>query len=146
MASPADLVGWLIAFVYGCCSASMAFANKAVLTTYSFDYPFFLVSCQMLFSIIVLEALRLIGTSTLVPFTLVRGRMFLLPSVLYAANCVLSLSALVDMNIPMYGLIKRCSPVAILLLGTIVLGKPLPSRSTCTAVVMITAGCLIAGT
>lgn len=145
MKSNSAVVGPSIAFIYGCFSASMAFANKAVLTTYSFDYPFFLVTCQMLFSVIVLEFLRLTGKTTLVSFTFARGWMFLLPSACYAANCVLSLSALGDMNIPMYGLIKRCSPVAILLLGTTVLGKPLPSLPTCLSVVMITAGCLVAG-
>jgi len=144
MAIP-SVVGPFIAFMYGSCSASMAFANKAVLTTYSFNYPFFLVTCQMLFSIIILEALRLTGKTTLVSFTLARGWMFILPSACYAANCVLSLSALEGMNIPMYGVIKRCSPVAILLLGVTVLRKPLPSKLTCLSVVMITAGCLVAG-
>jgi solute carrier family 35 len=146
MKTSSAFVGLSIAFIYGCCSASMAFANKAVLTTYRFDYPFFLVTCQMLFSVIVLEALRFTGKTALESFTIARGRMFLLPSACYAANCVLSLSALGDMNIPMYGLIKRCSPVAILLLGTTVLRKPLPSWPTCISVVMITAGCLTAGT
>jgi len=139
------IVGLAIALLYGSCSASMAFANKAVLTSYSFNYPFFLVTCQMAISITVLELLRLTGRTSLVPFTLSRGWLFLAPSVFYAANCVFALSALGGMNIPMYGLIKRCIPVAILGLGVVVLRKPLPSTSICLSVGMITVGCIIAG-
>ena len=139
------IVGLAIAFLYGSCSASMAFANKAVLTSYSFNYPFFLVTCQMAISIVVLELLRLTGRTSLVPFTFARGWMFLVPSVFYAANCVFALSALGGMNIPMYGLIKRCIPVAILGLSVFVLRKPLPSMPICLSVSTITLGCIIAG-
>jgi len=139
------IVGLAIAFLYGCCSASMAFANKAVLTSYSFNYPFFLVTCQMAISIVVLELLRLTGRTSLVPFTLSRGWIFLVPSIFYAANCVCALSALVGMNIPMYGMIKRCIPVAILGLCVFVLRKPLPSVPICVSVGVITLGCIIAG-
>lgn len=139
------VIGTSIAFLYGTCSASMAFANKAVLTLYSFNYPFFLVTCQMAISIVGLELLRFTGQTSLVPFSLDRGKLFLIPSVFYAANCVFSLSALGGMNIPMYGLIKRCIPVAILFLGVSVLGKPLPSFRICFSVAMITCGCIVAG-
>jgi len=139
------LIGTAIAVLYGTCSASMAFANKAVLTSYSFNYPFFLVTCQMAISIIVLELLRLTGQTSLVRFSLSRGILFLVPSIFYAANCVFSLSALGGMNIPMYGLIKRCIPLAILLLGVCILSKPLPSFRVCFAVAMITCGCIVAG-
>lgn len=139
------IVGLAIAFLYGSCSASMAFANKAILTTCSFNYPFFLVTCQMAVSVVVLELLRLTGRTSLVPFTFSRGWMFLAPSIFYAANCVFALTALGGMNIPMYGLIKRCIPVAILGLGVCVLRKPLPSMPICLSVGMITLGCIIAG-
>lgn len=138
-------VGLIIACLYGACSASMAFANKAVLTSYSFDYPFFLVTCQMVITIVIVEFLRLTGTTSLVPFTLKRGYLFLAPSIFYATNSVLSLSALSGMNIPMYGVIKRCAPVIILVLGVAMLGKPFPKFSICTAILMITLGCITAG-
>jgi len=141
----AGVIGLGVAFLYGSCSISMAFANKAILTVCSFNYPFFLVTCQMAISILVLELLRLSGRTSLVPFSLSRGWMFLVPSMLYAANCVFSLSALGGMNIPMYALIKRCTPMAILGLGVIVLRKPLPSMSICLSVGMMTLGCIIAG-
>ncbi|ESN92315.1 hypothetical protein HELRODRAFT_122800, partial [Helobdella robusta] len=138
-------IGFIIAFLYGACSASMAFVNKAVLSYYKFNFPFFLVSCQMAFTIAILEALRLSGNKFLVKFTFERAWTFLLPSIFYAANSVLSLSALYGMNIPMYGVIKRCAPVVILILGVAILNKPLPQVSVCLSVGMITGGCIVAG-
>ena len=138
--------GLVIAILYGVTSASMAFANKAVLTSYSFDYPFFLVTCQMGFAIVLLETLRVSRSTSLVRFSLQRGKDFLLPSIFYAVHSVLSLSALSGMNIPMYGVIKRCSPVVILLLSSLMLKKGWPQLSIILSVSMITLGCLIAGT
>ena len=135
----------LIALVFGVCSASMAFANKAVLSSYDYDFPVTLVMLQMAFTIIVLEVLRIVRLLSIPAFSLARGHSFLLPSICYAINSVLALSALSAMNIPMYGLIKRCSPLVILGLGTIMLGKGLPSRPICMSVAMVTAGCFIAG-
>ena len=137
--------GLAIAFIFGVCSASMAFANKAVLSSYSYNFPITLVTLQMLFTIILLEILRLMGLITLPAFSLERGMSFLIPSIFYAVNCVLALSALSGMNIPMYGLIKRCSPLVILILGAMMLGKGLPSRPICISVGMVTVGCIVAG-
>lgn len=137
--------GLIIAIFYGITSASMAFANKAVLSYYNFDYPFFLVTCQMAFAIILLEFLRLTQSTSLVRFNLQRGRDFLVPSIFYAVHSVLSLSALSGMNIPMYGVIKRCSPVVILFLTSVLLKKAWPNFAILVSVSMITLGCIIAG-
>ena len=137
--------GLIIALFYGIVSASMAFANKAVLTSFNFDYPYFLVTCQMLLAIVILELLRLTQKTSLQMFTLERGKSFLLPSIFYAVHSVLSLSALSGMNIPMYGVIKRCNPVVILILGSVVLKKGLPDPLVVISVSLITAGCIVAG-
>lgn len=140
-----NVKGLLIAFLYGITSASMAFVNKAVLTSYGYNYPLFIVSCQMIFSIILLEGLNLCGRIQLTPFSLSRGYSFILPSTCYAINSVLALSALGGMNIPMYGVIKRCTPVVVLLLGAVLLGKGAPSKQIILSITMITIGCFIAG-
>ena len=144
-AAKSSIKGVFIAFMYGACSLSMALMNKAVLNTYSFNYPMLLVLCQMIFTVTLLEFLRLTNQITLPKFTLARSRSFLVPSIFYGIHSVLSLTALSGMNIPMYGVIKRCSPVVILLLGTVVLRKGLPSVQTCVSVIFITFGCLLAG-
>ena len=142
----ASVKGLVIAFTYGICSASMAFVNKAVLSSYEYDFPIFLVACQMLFTILVLECARELKVISIHEFTFEKGKSFLLPSVFYALNSVLALWALSGMNIPMYGVIKRCSPLLILIMGPFLLGKPTPDCRTSLSIALITTGCIVAGT
>ncbi len=53
-------------------------------------------------------------------------------------------AALHGMNIPMYGALKRCTPLVNLVLAVVVLKKPLPSPLLATSVAVITAGVFIA--
>lgn len=46
------------ALFYGTCSISMNFLNKAVVSSYSFNYPFFIMVCQMVTTIVFLDTLR----------------------------------------------------------------------------------------
>ena len=48
------------ALFYGTCSVSMNFLNKAVVSSYNFNYPFFIMVCQMVTTIIFLDTLRYI--------------------------------------------------------------------------------------
>lgn len=137
--------GFFIALIYGVISASMSFINKAVLSSYDYDYPVFLVTAQMLFTVVLLESLYFFNVITLVTFTFERGKEFFLPSFFYAVNSVLGLSALSGMNIPMYGMLKRMGPLVTLILGIVILGKGRPQGLIFVSVGMITCGCVIAG-
>ena len=99
----------------------------------------------MIFTILTFECLRLTKAVALEPYSFERGKSFILASLFYAANCILALSALSGMNIPMYGAVKRCAPLAILVLSVIVLKKGYPSCRVVSAVLLITIGCIIAG-
>jgi hypothetical protein len=46
------------ALFYGCCSISMNFLNKAVVSSFDFNFPFFIMVCQMIITVIVLDSLR----------------------------------------------------------------------------------------
>ena len=46
------------AIFYGFCSISLNFLNKAVVSSYNFNFPFFIMFCQMLLVIGVLSILR----------------------------------------------------------------------------------------
>ena len=48
------------ALFYGTCSVSMNFLNKAVVSSYNFNYPFFIMVCQMVTTIIFLDTVRYI--------------------------------------------------------------------------------------
>ena len=135
----------LAALAYGSTSVFMTFVNKTVLDTYKFDYPFFIMLAQMVFTVVLLELLRLGGLIKLHSYTFTRGKSFFLPSLFYGLHSVLALSALTNMNIPMYSLMKRCTPFVTLFLGIVVLNKSLPSCRLVCSVAMITGGCVIAG-
>ena len=144
-ASESDCRGLLVAVIYGTSSTSMAFINKILMTTYGFNFQFVLMFVQMAFTTFVLELLRGTGRVSLPRYTLARGISFLTPSVIYAVHSVLALHALSGMNIPMYGVVKRCGPLVTLFLSSIILKKGAPSANVVTAVMLITTGCLIAG-
>ena len=138
-------LGLCIALTYGTISTSMAFINKMVLSTYQFNYPIFLMVAQMLTSTLILEALRLTNLIQLPKFTLERGWKFFFPSLLYAIHCVMALWSLGGMSIPMYSVLKRCSPLVIMGLGYLLLKKGQPSCKVVISIFAVTSGCILAG-
>ena len=75
-----------------------------------------------------LDSLRMLGVVNLSPYSLKEGRDFLPASLCFALHATLSLSALHGMNIPMYGAIKRCTPLVSLILSVTLLRKSFPSK------------------
>jgi len=136
---------FLVSVFYFTCSISMNFLNKAVVSSYSFNYPFFIMACQMLATVIVLDIIRTLKLSPLSAYSLKDGVEFLPCSLSFATHSTLSLIALHGMNIPMYGAIKRCTPLVNLVLSVMVLRKPFPSVLLTFSIGLITVGVLIAG-
>merc|ERR1719384_1189219 len=99
----------------------------------------------MLSSIFVLDVLRTFKLTNLSPYSLREGVEFLPCSLSFATHSTLSLIALHGMNIPMYGAIKRCTPLVNLVLSVMVLRKPFPSVLLTFSIGLITVGVLIAG-
>ncbi|XP_041362890.1 UDP-galactose/UDP-glucose transporter 7-like [Gigantopelta aegis] len=137
--------GFLAALLYGVCSVSAAFINKMLLATFEFDYPVFIMTVQMIFTISLLELLSVSGVIVLPSYTLSRGRDFLWPAMFYGANAVFSLSALSHMNIAMYGVLKRCVPLTTLVFSVCILKKDRPTKMVIASIVLLTSGCIIAG-
>lgn len=123
----------------------MNFLNKAVVSSYDFNYPFFIMACQMVATVIFLDISRLLKLSKLSPYSLKEGVDFLPASLSFALHSTLSLIALHGMNIPMYGAIKRCTPLVNLILSVMILNKPFPSALLTFSIALITVGVLIAG-
>ena len=137
--------GTVAAVMYGTCSVSMAFINKALMTTMEFDFPVFIMVIQMVFTITILEALSCVNLIEMPRYTLQRGKSFALPAFFYGLNSVLGLSALSHMNVAMYGVLKRCVPLVTMFLSVAILKKSYPSRATFLSVILLTMGCVIAG-
>lgn len=134
-----------VAVFYGTCSLSMNFLNKAVLNSYEYNHPFFIMACQMLVTVICVDILRMSGAISVKPYTFEDGKQFLPASMWFGLHTSLSLTALHGMNIPMYSAIKRCVPLVNLVLSVYVLKKPYPSTLLSLSIGIITVGCLVAG-
>jgi len=133
-----------VAMFYFTCSISMNFLNKAVVSSYNFNYPFFIMACQMVVTVIFLDLFRVLKIIKLPAYSLKEGVEFLPCSLSFALHSTLSLIALHGMNIPMYGAIKRCTPLVNLVLSVLVLKKPFPSALLTSSVGLITVGVFVA--
>ncbi|XP_067139970.1 uncharacterized protein [Centruroides vittatus] len=131
--------------LYGTCSMLMVFINKFIFTSYMFKFPFFIMACQMISTVILLELCSFLKCIKLNPYNIKKGFSFVLPSIFYAIHSVLALNALGGMNIPMYGAIKRCTPFVTLLLTLSILHKKWPSCKIFLSIGLITLGCITAG-
>ena len=68
-----------------------------------------------------------LGKLKLPGYSYKEGLEFLAASISFSLHSTLSLSALHGMNLPMYGAIKRCTPLVSLLLSVLVLKRSMPS-------------------
>ncbi|KAA0185914.1 hypothetical protein HAZT_HAZT007081 [Hyalella azteca] len=146
------------AVFYGVTSTALAFINKAVLSSYDFNLPFLIMTLQVRDVLLRLQpalpdhdaavsslwVLTRWGVVSLPPYTLAAGWSFKWPSLFCAMHGVLSLYALSGLNIPMYGTLKRCTPLVNLLLSVVLLKKGVPSCLLTSSILLITAGCIIA--
>ncbi|XP_069158259.1 uncharacterized protein [Procambarus clarkii] len=90
------------AVLYGVLSLSMAFLNKAVISQYKFNFPFFILSCQMMLTLIILEVMRALGKFGLPSITMAAVKMFAFPAFCYSLHAILSLVALAGMGDPSF--------------------------------------------
>nr|XP_039274155.1 UDP-galactose/UDP-glucose transporter 7-like [Styela clava] len=130
--------------LYGFCSGSMNFLNKYILSYWSFHEPGIIMFSQMVFLSFGLFVLKSAGRITLVDYTPEKARIFLPLTVIYSVNSIMSLSALTGMNIPMYNAIRRCVPIASLVLGFCMLRKQKTTFNIVISIFIITAGTFIA--
>jgi len=131
------------AIFYGVCSGSMNFLNKLVLSSWHFPSPNFLMLTQMIVLSIGIDLLKHFGYSNAVDYTWEHGRSCITLSFFFAVNTVIALFALNGMNIPMYNAMRRCVPIANLMLGVLFL-RSRPSRGIVMSVLTITSGTFVA--
>lgn len=63
----------------------------------------------------------------------------------YRHHIVLLFVCPTGMNIPMYGAVKRCTPLVNLVLSVVILHRPFPSCTLISSILIITSGCFVAG-
>ncbi|CAF3207018.1 unnamed protein product [Rotaria sp. Silwood2] len=128
---------------YGFLSFSMAFLNKALFEISDFQNSLFVVFVQLLFVIL---SFQILGYIRLMPVPVMTHNdfyTFLVPSIFYSLSTILSLQALMKLNVSIYIVIKRCTPAFTFLLQSIVLKKKKLDFKTGLCVLAITSGAVI---
>src|ERR1700722_7689374 len=92
--------------IYGFLSFSMAFLNKALFEIADFRNSLFLIVIQLFFVIISFHILNYFRLISVPVMTRKDIRTYLLPATFYSLTTVLSLQALMKLNVAIYVVIK----------------------------------------
>jgi solute carrier family 35 protein len=107
-------------------------------------YPNSFLTLQMVASILLVYAIKAWGLANVQPFQL-RAAKELLPVVFfYNTNVAFALAAVKSLSIPVYHVLKRLTPVMVLV-AKFILGGALPSREITLSVMTVVSGCIMAG-
>ncbi|KAG1676390.1 hypothetical protein FOA52_001185 [Chlamydomonas sp. UWO 241] len=136
------VMGLTSALLYGSLAVAMNFVNK--FTMMVFPLPNVVILLQMVVTAVLLEWLLRARVLTFPPFHWARCRQLLAITFLYLANTLFALIALQTVNVPMYNVLKRLTPIIILAVKAAVQRKSPPWQVT-GSVIVIVFGCVIAG-
>ncbi|KAH8944471.1 hypothetical protein BDL97_13G112500 [Sphagnum fallax] len=107
-------------------------------------YPNSFLTLQMVASILVVYAMKAWGLATVQPLQL-RAAKALCPVVFfYNTNVAFALAAVKSLSIPVYHVLKRLTPVMVLIAKFILGGAP-PSKEVTLSVLTVVSGCIMAG-
>lgn len=130
------------ACAYALVGLLMGFFNKAVLVDW--PYPNSFLALQMGVSIIIVYVMKAWGLTTVKPLQ-VNSAKSLLPVVFfYNTNVAFALAAVRALSIPVYHVLKRLTPVMVLV-GKFLIGGNPPSKEITLSVLTVVSGCLMAG-
>ncbi|CAM6030664.1 unnamed protein product [Sphagnum balticum] len=130
------------AAAYGVVGLLMGFVNKAVLMQW--PYPNSFLTLQMVASILVVYAMKAWGLANMQPFQLQAAKELLPVVFFYNTNVAFALAAVKSLSIPVYHVLKRLTPVMVLV-AKFVLGGALPSKEITLSVMTVVSGCIMAG-
>ena len=134
----------LSAALYAVVAVSMGFFNKAVLSTFEFDFPNVLLLAQMLVALMVLFLMRIFGLVAREHLSISKAKELAPVALLYTANVGFALASLAKLNVPMYNTLKRATPLVVLAWGVVGEGK-YPKREVALSVATTVLGCIVAG-
>ncbi|KAF5826065.1 hypothetical protein DUNSADRAFT_4992 [Dunaliella salina] len=130
----------LSCLLYMSVSVAMTFVNKYTMQV--FPLSNIVMIMQMVATWMILQPLRpILGFK---PFSLARARQFLYITIMYTASTAFALIGLKTLNVPMYNVIKRLTPMTVLVFKAFV-RKQWPPVQIIASVVMVVVGCIVAG-
>ena len=138
------MAGISAALFYGSMSVASVFLNKAIFQVWRYRYPASLVTGQTVFTVMAIFLLSNLGVIKIAKFNAVHFRRVFLVSAVFQLKLVLDMSALVLVNIPMYGILKSATTPFVMLVDY-VLRQRVPSTKIQMAVWLTTMGGFVAG-
>ncbi|XP_055517713.1 solute carrier family 35 member D3 [Leucoraja erinacea] len=137
---------WFSAWaLYTICSAFSEFVSKVFISQYRFSFPAFIVLCQTLLTIGMLQLLKRVGLLKIRPYLLENGEIFLLPSICYCFHSILILWAVTNSSSTVFTFIRRFTPVASLALMQTFNLKKRASTGSAFLVLLVTLCSVLAG-
>ncbi|QDZ24235.1 sugar phosphate transporter [Chloropicon primus] len=140
----APFVAVASALLYGAVAIAMNFVNKATLMSFPLSGTILLL--QMFMGIVIVKTLAALGLVQLSRNSLrVKKALELLPlCLLYNGNTAAALMGLNRVQVPVYSTVKRLTPMLVLGVKVCVMRKR-PHPHVLTSVVLVVAGCVVAG-
>lgn len=136
--------GFSAAAFYGVMSVASVFLNKAIFQVWRYRYPASLVTGQTLFTVVCICVLSNLGVIKIAKFNKTHFKRVFWVSAVFQLKLVLDMSALVLVNIPMYGILKSATTPFVMLLDY-TLRQRVPSGKIQLAVWLTTMGGFVAG-
>ncbi|XP_072881498.1 solute carrier family 35 member D3 [Hemitrygon akajei] len=137
---------WLSAcVVYTACSALFEFFSRIFISQYRFTFPAFIVLCQALLTIVILQLLKRARLLKIEPYLLKRGEIFLLPSICFSFHSILIMWAVTASYSTVFMFIRQFTPMASLALMQTFNLKKRASSSIGHLVLMVTLCSVLAG-
>ncbi|PNW70042.1 hypothetical protein CHLRE_17g703250v5 [Chlamydomonas reinhardtii] len=130
------------AVLYGCTAVSMNFVNKASMQM--LPLPNVVMVGQMVATFLLLHPMLEAGMLGFPKFSWRTCRRLFWITVLYTANVGFALFGLKTLNIPMYNVLKRLTPMMVLTVKSII-RKRWPRLEISLSVLLVVAGCVVAG-
>lgn len=138
----AEWMSFTSAGLYGSVGLAMGFFNKAVLLQWPHSNALLLL--QNVAAILIVYSLKALGLIYVRPFELRAARALAGVVFFYNANVAFALAAVRALSIPMYHVLKRMTPVLVLV-SKYFIGDASPPLQVVLSVLTIVAGCVIAG-
>ena len=138
------VAGISAAFFYGFMSVASVFLNKAIFEVWRYRYPASLVAGQTVFTVVAIALLSNLGVIKIGKFNPAHFKRVFVVSAVFQLKLVLDMSALVLVNIPMYGILKSSTTPFVMLLDYLIRGR-VPTGRVQAAVWLTTMGGFVAG-
>ncbi|PNH10960.1 UDP-N-acetylglucosamine/UDP-glucose/GDP-mannose transporter [Tetrabaena socialis] len=130
------------AVLYGFTAVSMNFVNKASMQM--MPLPNVVMVIQMVATFLILQPLLELGVVDFPRFSWQTCRRLFWITALYTANVGFALFGLRTLNVPMYNVLKRLTPMIVLTVKAIIKRRA-PQLEVSLSVAMVVTGCVVAG-